>query len=59
MVNNEIRETGEGEAKGAWINADPIPGCFVCNVGEMWEIYTAGLYKSTLHRVIHRGTGYR
>jgi hypothetical protein len=23
-----------GSAKGVWINADPIPGCVVCNIGE-------------------------
>ncbi|KAI5122786.1 hypothetical protein M0805_000130 [Coniferiporia weirii] len=44
---------------GVWITADPLPGCVVCNVGEMWEIWTNGLYKSTLHRVVHRGTNYR
>lgn len=48
-----------GGEQGIWINADPIPGCIVCNIGEMWEIWTNGLYKSTLHRVVHRGTNYR
>jgi len=48
-----------GGEEGLWINADPIPGCIVCNIGEMWEIWTNGLYKSTLHRVVHRGTNYR
>jgi hypothetical protein len=24
----------EGSRKGVWINADPIPGCVVCNIGE-------------------------
>ncbi|KAF9242601.1 hypothetical protein BU15DRAFT_43907 [Melanogaster broomeanus] len=48
-----------GGEEGVWINADPIPGCIVCNIGEMWEIWTNGLYKSTLHRVVHRGTNYR
>ncbi|KAF9534471.1 Clavaminate synthase-like protein [Crepidotus variabilis] len=48
-----------GSEKGTWINADPIPGCIVCNIGEMWEIWTNGLYRSTLHRVVHRGTNYR
>jgi len=47
------------DGKGIWINADPIEGCVVCNIGEMWEIWTKGLYKSTLHRVIHRGSNYR
>nr|GAT60298.1 oxoglutarate 3-dioxygenase [Mycena chlorophos] len=49
----------QGDAEGVWINADPIPGCVVCNIGEMWEIWSAGLYKSTLHRVIHRSSNYR
>ncbi|CAL1713251.1 unnamed protein product [Somion occarium] len=49
----------EGVEEGSWINADPVPGCIVCNIGEMWEIWTNGLYKSTLHRVVHRGTNYR
>lgn len=48
-----------GVVKGMWINADPIPGCVVCNIGEMWEIWSNGLYRSTLHRVVHRGTNYR
>ncbi|KAI0712195.1 Clavaminate synthase-like protein [Earliella scabrosa] len=47
------------EEAGCWINADPIPGCVVCNIGEMWEIWSNGLYKSTLHRVVHRGSNYR
>ncbi|KAG9092369.1 hypothetical protein FRC07_011681, partial [Ceratobasidium sp. 392] len=50
-----VDEAGPGE----WINADPIPGCVVCNIGEMWEVWTNGLYQSTIHRVIHRGTNYR
>jgi isopenicillin N synthase-like dioxygenase len=49
----------QGQEEGIWLNADPIPGCVVCNIGEMWEIWTNGLYKSTLHRVVHRGQNYR
>jgi len=44
---------------GTWVNADPVKGCIVCNIGEMWEVWSNGLYKSTLHRVIHRGSNYR
>jgi isopenicillin N synthase-like dioxygenase len=57
--NPTSAQSEEPAEKGAWIMADPIPGCFVCNIGEMWEVWTAGLYKSTLHRVIHRGRNYR
>jgi hypothetical protein len=24
----------QGREKGIWVNADPIPGCVVCNIGE-------------------------
>ncbi|GAA5976006.1 hypothetical protein JCM10908_005354 [Rhodotorula pacifica] len=44
---------------GYWINADPKPGCLVVNVGEMVEVYSAGRYKATLHRVIHKAPTYR
>ncbi|KZW03339.1 Clavaminate synthase-like protein [Exidia glandulosa HHB12029] len=49
----------QGVEEGVWLMADPKPGCVVCNIGEMWEIWTQGLYRSTLHRVIHRGSNYR
>lgn len=33
-----------------WTNAPPIPGTLVCNIGDMLDRLTGGLYRSTPHR---------
>ncbi|XP_021301217.1 probable 2-oxoglutarate-dependent dioxygenase At3g50210 isoform X1 [Herrania umbratica] len=44
---------------GEWISAPPIPGTFVCNIGDMLKILSNGLCESTLHRVINNSLTYR
>lgn len=33
-----------------WIRAPPIPGTLICNLGDMLDKLTMGIYRSTLHR---------
>ncbi|REJ06114.1 isopenicillin N synthase family oxygenase [Microbacterium bovistercoris] len=37
---------------GQWVDAPPVPGAFVVNIGEMLEYATGGYLKATDHRVI-------
>jgi isopenicillin N synthase-like dioxygenase len=44
---------------GAWIDVPPRPNSFVCNIGEMMEMWTDGLFRATPHRVIRRAPASR
>jgi len=49
-------EPGKGglqvERDGAWVDAPPVPGAFVVNIGELLEYATQGYLIATNHRVV-------
>lgn len=39
------------KSQSRWVEAPPIANSFVCNIGDMLDRMTGGLYRSTPHRV--------
>ena len=44
----------EVKSRSRWVAAPPVANSFVCNIGDMLDRMTRGLYRSTPHRVRNR-----
>ncbi|HWL80465.1 MAG TPA: isopenicillin N synthase family oxygenase [Roseomonas sp.] len=45
------------EREGEWVDAVPLPGTFVVNIGELLELASNGYLKATVHRVVSPPAG--
>jgi isopenicillin N synthase-like dioxygenase len=44
----------EVKSRSGWLEAPPLPGALICNIGDMLEKLTGGRFVSTPHRVVNR-----
>ncbi|EFJ16739.1 hypothetical protein SELMODRAFT_421528 [Selaginella moellendorffii] len=61
LVNQdpEIPALQVKNCSGKWLWADPVPGTFVVNIGDMLKIWSNGTYQPTLHRVLNSAMDFR
>ena len=50
--SSRARAACRSQKDGAWIDAAPVPGALIINIGEMLEVATNGYLKATNHRVV-------
>jgi isopenicillin N synthase-like dioxygenase len=54
LLQDEVGGLEVQNADGEWLYADPHPGAFIVNVGDMMPVWTNGAYHSNAHRVRNR-----
>jgi len=54
LAQDEIGGLQIRHRSGRWIQANPIAGTFIVNIGDMMARWTNDLYASTEHRVLNR-----
>ncbi len=59
LAQDEVGGLQVQNRAGKWIDAVPLPGSFVCNIGEMMARWTNDRFRATQHRVIGRHAGSR
>jgi isopenicillin N synthase-like dioxygenase len=53
LAQDDIGGLEVENAAGEWIAAPPVPGTFIINLGDMFNRWTNGIYRSNLHRVLN------
>ncbi|RKH59250.1 isopenicillin N synthase family dioxygenase [Corallococcus llansteffanensis] len=48
----QVKSRRDGQVR--WMEAPPVEDAFVCNIGDMLDRMTRGVYRSTPHRVLNR-----
>lgn len=51
LLPGEVGGLEVERADGRWIEAPPLDGCLIVNVGNMMECWSGGRFRSTMHRV--------
>ncbi|RMX04926.1 isopenicillin N synthase family oxygenase [Corticibacter populi] len=53
LCTDEVPALQVLNSAGEWIQAPPLPGCFIVNVGDLMARWTNDYFASTLHRAIN------
>jgi len=57
LLQDEQRGLQVEVAPGRWLDAAPLAGSFVVNIGELLELATNGYLRATVHRVVSPAAG--
>ncbi len=57
LAQDDIGGLEVRNASDQWIQAKPVPGAFVINLGDLMARWTNGIYNSNMHRVNNNASG--
>jgi isopenicillin N synthase-like dioxygenase len=57
LLQDKVEGLQVDDGEGGWIDAPPVPGTFVVNVGELLELASNGYLRANIHRVVTPSAG--